>query len=54
MSLNTTAGSQYGVHIPDIEMLAGWRISVYCYAFDAVAAGDNATALTIWVKEAPA
>jgi hypothetical protein len=52
--LVVTAGTQYGMHIPHIEMLAGWKAYVYVANFDAVAAGDNATALTIYGKEAPA
>ena len=50
----TTAGTQFGLHIPDVECMAGWRIYVYIANFDAIAAGDNATALTLWIKRLPA
>jgi len=53
-SLVVTVGTQYGMHIPDIEMQAGWRLSVVSASFDAVAPGDNASALTVYGKEAPA
>jgi len=53
MSMLTTAGTQYGVHIPDIELQAGWKIQIAVNNFDTVAAGDNASALTVYVKEAP-
>jgi len=53
-SLIVAAGTQYAMHIPHIEMMAGWRAYVYIAGFDVVAAGDNATALTIYGKEAPA
>jgi len=54
MSLNTTPGLQFGIHFPDLELLAGWKVYVYITNFDTIAAGDNATALTVWIKEAPA
>lgn len=52
-SFVTTAGTQYGMHLPDIELLAGWKIQVGANNFDAVAAGDNATSLYALVQEVP-
>jgi len=54
MSMNTTAGLQYGIHFPDLELQPGWQMGVYCLNFDTVAAGDNASALVVYGKEAPA
>ena len=53
-SFITAAGTQYGMHIPDIELMAGWKVGVVSSSFDTVAAGDNASALTIFVKVVPA
>lgn len=52
-SLITVAATQYGMHIPDLELPVGWRVQVAVNNFDAVAAGDNATALTLYVKVIP-
>ena len=49
-SLLTTAGTQYGMHIPLIELPAGAKITIYC---SNLAAGDNISAATYWYKEAP-
>lgn len=54
MSMITAAGTQYGLHFPDLELAAGSQIYVYCAAFDAVAAGDNCSALFAYVKEVQA
>ncbi len=54
MSMQVTAGTQYGVHFPDLELGAACQIRVGINNFDAVAAGDNASALTVYGKEAPA
>ena len=49
-SLVVTAGTQYGMHMPDIELSAGDKIYVYCALFDTVAPGDNCSALTVYWK----
>jgi len=50
-SLVITAGTQYGMHIPLMELPAGATILMYAVALQA---GDNIGAMTYTYKEAPA
>jgi hypothetical protein len=49
-SLLTAAGTQYGMHIPLLEMPAGTSITI---PLTNIQGADNMTAFTYWYKEAP-
>ena len=48
-SFVTTAGTEYGQHLPDIELPAGATITMVAIA---LVAGDNISAATYYYKEA--
>jgi hypothetical protein len=50
-SLITASGTQYGLHIPDVELPAGAKFGI---ALNNLQAGDDVTAMTYYYKEAPA